>query len=719
MPRPRLLPAILLALATGLLGLTPLTSYAGHSTPTGHSARPVGASRAASASVHVRAGSAPESALFPSNRFTVPDARQRTGRRVALPTPHCTAQAYSACDDVTLLNTLDGFDLQPRISIPFTGPIDLNSINGGTVHVDGPDGPQRLLAVVYDPSNFTVTGTPENQLREQTTYRITVTGDVLDASEHRIGRGASTTFTTVSATTELDGIRRSLDSGAAYRQAGIGSRAVSFTQGATTTVFPVAEAGAITRLDQTKADPHAPLVSSSVPAGSVAGVACFAFGSFASPQFVTSSAVIPPAPSTQTPAARGKATIGFSMVVPAGITPPGGWPVAVYGPGFTRSYFDLFLTADENAALGVATLSIDPLGHGFGPGSKVSVAGTSFLSYGRGHDLNGDGNIDSSEGVQPTDHVTMSGGKVVADTPSRDALVGDRDGLIQTVADNMAAVRAVEHGISVPTCGGRSVPLARSGVQYYGLSFGGIYGTMLLGTDTHVADGFLNVGGGPIVDIARLGGFRYLLAHQLQVNSPSLLNGGPGVDGFTEDLPLLDDPRVSHPHPGAIAVQNYLSHGAWYERAGSPESYAPLLRLRPRYYPKTVEFLNAFGDDTVPNPTTGNVIRAGKLLDRISYYRNDLTPTMGRNPHGFLEDPTLTGREMAEISLGAFLQSRGRTVLDPDGPAPVFETPIKDPTNLLCTHVGEPQNGATAYPPPAAGPCPPIPADPYATAASR
>src|SRR5438874_2900739 len=149
------------------------------------------------------------------------------------------------------------------------------------------------------------------------------------------------------------------------------------------------------------------------------------------------------------------------MLVPAGTPPAGGWPVAVYGPGFTRSDLDLYVTADHLAALGIATISIDPLGHGFGRRSTITVnhvptpgaqaVQTTFLSYGRGRDLDGDGKITDHEGVMPTDRKVFRGGKLVTDVPSPLALVDMRDGLIQTTADVMALVRAIEHGVSVPT----------------------------------------------------------------------------------------------------------------------------------------------------------------------------------------------------------------------------------------------------------------------------
>lgn len=672
--------------------------------------------------LRVGSGNSPTTTIFPNDKFTVPDASQVTGRRIALPMPTCTSATSSNCDAVRLLNQLDGFDLQPVVTIPFSAAINVASVTPSTVWVQGPTGRAGLFELVFDPATNTLQGTVDRQLAEDTRYEVVVSRGVRDATGRPLAAAASASFTTETASLGLDHIRRSLDSGAAYQQAKIApaDRGLSFTQGAVTTVFPgaaVVKEG-ITRNDQTNANPDAPLTSATVPdlvdTGSVGD---YAFGSFLSPQFVNSDAVIRQVPSTDTPPARSQARLGFTMLVPAGVPPAGGWPVAVYGPGFTRSDFDLYVTADHNASLGIATVATDPLGHGYGPASTITVnhaptpatptTSTTFLSYGRGRDLDGDGVITADEGVQPSDHKTYSGGKLVSDTPSPDELVGLRDGLVQTTADNMALVRAIERGVSVPTASG-PVPLARTNVEYYGLSFGAIYGTMLMGTDPDVRVGYLNSGGGPILDIARLSGFRSLLASELAISRPSLLNGGPGLNGFTESQPLPTDPPITAPYQGSAPLRLFLAYGNWLERQGSPETFAPLLRLHPRYGPKTVEFLNAFGDHTVPNVTLGNIIRAGNLFDRVTYYRNDETPTSGTDPHGFLADPTLFGRSMAELQLGTYLATGGQTVLDPDGPGPIFEVPIADPNNLECLHYAEPQSGVGAFPPGASGPCGPV-----------
>src|SRR5262245_8855139 len=59
--------------------------------------------------------STPSGSPFPSDRFTVPDASQLTGLRVNLPKPDCVASP-SDCQDIDILNTVDGFNLQPRLS---------------------------------------------------------------------------------------------------------------------------------------------------------------------------------------------------------------------------------------------------------------------------------------------------------------------------------------------------------------------------------------------------------------------------------------------------------------------------------------------------------------------------------------------------------------------------------------------------------------------------
>jgi hypothetical protein len=270
----------------------------------------------------------------------------------------------------------------------------------------------------------------------------------------------------------------------------------------------------------------------------------------------------------------------------------------------------------------------------------------------------------------------------------------------------MALGRSLRAGLDIPGVGKNLVD--RSRIMYYGLSFGGIYGTMLMGTDPLFHRGLLNVPGGPIVDIARLSAFRGDLADQLARSRPSFLNGGPGLDGFTEDLPLRNEKPRAIKHRGAAALQELFAESNWYERAGSPETLAPRIRLRPepawRKRPKEIAFQTAYGDGTVPNFTAGTLYRAGHLFDRVVYYRNDKTPTYDSDPHGFLADPTLAGRTAGEQQLAEFLDTGQLINTDPE----MLEVPIANPRNLDCLHYPDPQKGQeqTRQPYPASGDCP-------------
>jgi hypothetical protein len=633
--------------------------------------------------------------LFPSDRLTVADPAQLTGKRVNLPKPDCTARP-SDCNDVNLINQLDGFDVEPRVEIGLGRPVEIAMVTPDSVYVQATAGGEHigLNRLVFSPARNTLFGTPVKQLREGTGYRLVVSAALN-------GTAAQTTFTTMSTTSGLMRMRRALDDQSAYDAAGIAppARGLNFAGAdGKRTVFPAA---LVLRINREEDKGPGPLVEELSPNTAVRGAALYAFGSFESPSWLTAERVIPQVPTkTGVPKVQGRETVGFTLIVPSGAKPPGGFPVAIFGPGITRSKYDLFLAADENASRGIATMATDPVGHAYGPRSQTKldlVTGPqTFSGFGRGRDFNADGKITEQEGVQ-------SPGQ-----PAPLAAVALRDGLRQTALDNMALVRAIGRGVDVD--GDGTQDLRRDGVTYYAQSLGGIYGTLLMGVDPLVRAALLNVAGGPIADIARLSpGFRNLVAAELRNRRPGLLNGGR--DGFTESTPNFIDPPVTAPALGAVAIQEAGSRSNWIERSGSPEAYAPLLRLRPApdVGAKRIVYQFAFGDQTVPNPTSASIMRAGELRDVTTYYRNDRTPTAGSNPHGFLLDPRLTGRNLGQNQVVDFLASEGATITDPDGGANVFEVPIEDPSVLerlnftLPNATGEPRAETAADGPGAAG----------------
>ena len=610
----------------------------------------------------------PGRVVFPTDELTVADPAQATGRRMALPLPaDCDAQ-QAWCDDTALLNTLDGFDLDPRIVVELdANPVadDLEAALQDVLVVEPEAGgdPIPVDRVVLDPATSTLYAHPATQLIEGTRYRA-------------VYRGEGTTFTTLSATAGLASMRAQLDDGSAYAAAGIADdeRGLSFTIGELRPVFPAATVVQITRRNEVV--PGGPLVDEMVLNSAVAGAGTYAFGSYLSPSWLRPDSTIAPTPTGGAgPEVVGVERVGVTVVLPAGAPPEGGWPVAIFGPGITRSKYDVFLASDLNASRGLATMSFDPVGHAYGPRSEVAVQtlaapdGVVFPSFGRGLDRNDDGVIINSEGVQTP----------VQPDPS--ASIALRDGLRQTAADVMALVRAIAADADIDGDGTRD--LDPEGVRFFAQSLGGIYGTMLMATDPQLRVAVLNVPGGPIVDIARQSpGFRTAVQASLRDRVPALLNGG--LTGFTESLPLRLDPAVTGPAPGSIAIQDALARVNWINRPGSPEAFAPRIRTAPLDggEPKDVVYQFAFGDQTVPNPTSATLARAFGEPERVAVYRNDQTATASTNPHGFLLDPRLQGREQGQAQVSEFLATTGASFVDPDGPAPTWETPIADVDEL-------------------------------------
>jgi hypothetical protein len=650
-----------------------------------------------------RAGSLDERP-FPSDRFTVRDAAQLTGRRVALPRPDCTARPND-CQDVDVLNALDGFNLQPRLSVPFSGRIELRTVARAVFLVPAAGGERiGVSRVSFDAQANVLHAEPDEQLAEGTRYLLVVTRRLRDASGRRVAAAAAprstapaertygrelrtalrrarvptrdvavaSLFTTRTATWLMDRVARRIEAGEpAPARLDLGA-------GGERTVFALSDLRGVTLQRQVGTAPA--FAPAPVPLAAALGDAAgtVAFGTFRSTRLLDEAERIPPVPSrTGEPAAQAAEDVHFTLVLPAGERPAGGWPVAIFGHGFTDSRFGAPLAVARTLAeRGLATIAINVVGHGGGPAGTIAVerasgAPVTLPAGGRGIDQDGDGAIGPTEGVS-------------AEAPY--ALLGSTDGLNQTVADLLGLARTIGAGVDVDADGHVDLDPAR--ITYAGQSFGGIYGTELLGASRTIRTGVLNVPGGPIVEIARLSPvFRPSITATLGARRPSLLNGGTG--GFTESVPLRGDGPVVEA-PGASAIQRVLDDTEWASQTSNPVAWAPRLRRAPLpgVPAKAVIVQFARGDLTVPNPTTTNIVRAGALADRTTQFRADLAfgrdPAFGTNPHTFLTriadaPPVAAAARQGQEQIAAFLASDGRTTIDPDGAGPLFETPIAGP----------------------------------------
>ncbi len=678
----------------------------------------------ASADVAVRTSSTDPSATpFPSDRFTVRAWHNNTFRRVNLPKPDCAASSAAAleCADLDVVNELDGFSTQPRITIPFTGAVDPKTVNSNTVYLVNLGDTLSLRGfgdrvginqVVWDPETHTLALQPDELLQQHSRYLLVITNGVRDANGKRIEdsrddhqRGhheydrdlrdsmrwgwhrnrvvAASLFTTQSITADLHKI--------AHQIKRTDPAPVNFmigNNGSARAVFPVAGVAGIQFARQTGTAPSftesfLPTPALQVVPGAVRQIA---YGRFVSPDYQTPGKYFPPtATLTGQPQAQSSNGIVVQMFLPAGTKPAGGWPVAIFGHGFTDSMYGApWSQASVYAAAGIATVSINVVGHGGGALGTLAVlsnnGGAPVIVPAGGRGINQDGNavIDSTEGVN-------------AMAP-RD-IISSRDGLRQTVVDLMQLVRQIEAGIDVD--GDGSIDLDAARIYYAGQSFGGIYGTIMMGVERNLKAGVVNVPGGSITEIARLSpSFRLLTAIALAprglINLPPVPSLPPPFNlQFDENQPLRDQPPVVNTVPGAMRIQRTLDRFQWVQQAGNPMSYAAHMRKQPLpgNGPKPVLVQFAKGDQTVPNPTSSALVRAGDLLDHTVYYRHDLAfagnPALPKNPHTFLTN--LGNAAAAPIAVAAqqqiatFFVSRGALVIDPDGAGPLFEVPIAGP----------------------------------------
>src|SRR4029077_7478281 len=118
-----------------------------------------------------------------------------------------------------------------------------------------------------------------------------------------------------------------------------------------------------------------PLAPTAVPIAALVGVGTIAFGTFNSPDYENADEVIPPVGTgTGTPAVQSVNNLQFTLFVPAGIAPAGGWPTAIFGHGFTDSKNGApVAVAGTLARNGIASIAINVVGHGFGAAGTYTV----------------------------------------------------------------------------------------------------------------------------------------------------------------------------------------------------------------------------------------------------------------------------------------------------------------------------------------------------------
>jgi hypothetical protein len=674
--------------------------------------------------------STPSTTPFPSDYFTVSDVGNNTGRRLELPYPDCNAYP-SDCNDLEVVNTLDGFGLQTRISIPFDGQIDPATVNSRSmflIRLPSASAAASVIGInqiVWDVVSRTLHVETDALLEQHQRYAVIVTRGVLDttgvpvkatkefrhlrtkvASWYRdqlveaLGAAAqlgideqdivvASVYTTQSLTSVMERIRDQIKNGtpppANFSIGPAGERAVFDLAKVTNIVWRRHNGVNPDRFQDVQID--LPVLNAVVPGA----IGTIAYGYYVSPDYIVHPGEYIPAVGTRAeiPPVQGYNDIYFTLYLPSGSRPAPGWPIALIAGGTSgNQHMTSGNFAAKLAAHGIASIGINHVGQGFGPLGTLTVnlndgSSLTIPDAGRGIDQDGDNIIGNTEG------------SVAADT--RAWTIAERDGHRQTVIDLMQLVQVIRAAMDVD--GDAVADLDASRIYFLGASAGSMIGTIFMALEPDVAVGVAAVTPGVIPEHARWQPVRRgAIGLALSKRSPALINspGWTEIDGvavngpyyFNENKPLRNQPPVINTVEGAMDIQGVLEYAEMVADTGlTPAVWARHLREEPLpgLYPKSVIYLFATGDQQAVNPGTTALIRAGNLADRTIYYRHDLAfaqdPTVPKNPHVFAGSPTHPNALFRSISSGAqdqiavFLASGGTVIIHPE-PAQFFEVPI-------------------------------------------
>jgi hypothetical protein len=663
------------------------------------------------------AGGAYSVGPFPTNALTTvpatPGTSPFTGLQVNLPgsEDHCTsgiALGSPVCSNQTLLNQIDGFSVNPRLMVCFSGPVEIDTLSAGIsiVPVSLAGNNQHGIPaagigqIIFDRVTNCAYAKPSQVLAQDTQYLLVVTDSVKDAAGNSVGSdraygaclrkpsngycdqladAANTTalpsnvvaaslFTTMTVTNWLEQARQFVD----------GTFPVVLPAGFPFS-FKLSQLQKITWLPD-----NGSIKSQDIPLSALSNmVDSIAFGLFASPNYLNPG---PPNAGTITSGPNqpnAYVPVSYHVFLPAASTAHqsnGKIPVVIYGHGLGDSQFGApTFIASTLAQNGFATLAFEITGHGFGPAGTVTVTEKNSSMYseitpGRGIRL-------SAAGIGPTDGCIVPGA------------FGIRDCGRQTAVDLFALVHAIR------STNGLGLNLDPNRIYYVGQSLGSIAGTLFMAVEPAVNAAVLNGAGGTEVDIARLAiTARPLGRAYLSSVDPLLFNVPPAhreqyfPDDFNDNYVFRDTPPAANAVPGALADQAAFEAADWIGMMGDPLAFAPHLTTSPLIGvpAKNVLFQFGLGDLEVPNPTESAVVRAASAQSSTSFLRFDAAarkqpellgvsdPAFGTLPilpHRVLSNPTIfTHGNGAEESIALaeqqqtadYFNSNGTRISDPD-----------------------------------------------------
>jgi hypothetical protein len=543
----------------------------------------------------------PQDGPFPSDWFTVRDDTQNTGLRVSLAKPDCQA-SVSDCQDLDVINELDGFNLQPRLSIPFSGPIDPDSVTSETVFlislgstlqndVGTPWGTRvGIEQVVWDPDTSTLHVESDELLDQHTRYALVVTKRLRDEyGKETKGAKEFLQFiddgvTESTGSPDLDAYRAvlrsalaALDTHGIVPKGQVIAASVLTTQSATAilekirdhihaetpepadfllgpsggrTVFFLDQISSVLWNQQTGTAPAFTLRTLDLSAirtfpGTIDRVA---FGKYPSPDFRVAGGYIPPVGTrTGTPAVERINEIYFNLYLPSGPMPPNGWPVAILGHGVngSKNIMGTYTGAPpgdrgrDAIASAMAAQGIASI--------TTNAVGAGFGSLGTltVNTMAGSSVIFAAGGRgvdrdPPLGQIGPNEGGIPA-PPRR--IVHYSDAFRQTAADLMQLVRVIEVGMDADGDGLRDLDPSR--IYFDGGSWSGGYGSVFVPVEPHIRAAVLRAPADPVW-IGSLGPANRRAAGAILGSRQRSLLNPPGVSVFA-GIPVPPVPPATAP----------------------------------------------------------------------------------------------------------------------------------------------------------------------------
>jgi hypothetical protein len=285
-----------------------------------------------------------------------------------------------------------------------------------------------------------------------------------------------------------------------------------------------------------------------------------------------------------TPIVIDTAQIPFTVVVPSGTPPPGGWPVIIQQHGLGGQRDTVVGFAEAGAQRGFASIGIDAAAHGYRLfDCKPAASCSQDTANNFGGTAVPDGFIDGT-------FVGFDVGFLAVNLGFFQAFhnfLGIRDNFRQTYVDLMSLVRLLEsHSID----GGLGTTLDATRIFYMGHSLGGLMGAGFVPIEPNLRATLLNAAGGG-------------LTTQLFLNSSI----GAGAQGLVQGILGLDPANLFD----QFALQPNLTQTIIDPADGV--NAASLLLDPALGAPRNVILVEDWGDQVVPNQANEALAVAGNL----------------------------------------------------------------------------------------------------------